>query len=65
MEERKLILQFLRKSSLPLKTGDIEKGTGLDRNTVQKVLNELSIEGILSLDRCFNKVINLEGGKNE
>ena len=63
MEKEKLILEILKESNKPLKVGDIEKKTGIDRNTVQKIINELELEGVVEYpDRCHNKVV-FKGGQ--
>ncbi len=64
MDTKSRVFLFLQKESLPIKTGDISKSLSLDRNTVQKILNELSIENKVKLDRCFNKVVYVEKGGN-
>ncbi|RMD46282.1 MAG: MarR family transcriptional regulator [Aquificota bacterium] len=63
MKEKEAVLKAIEEIGLPAKTGDIAKRTGLDRNIVQKILNELSIEGKVILDRCYNKVLK-RGGNN-
>ncbi len=63
MKEKEIVLKVIEEIGLPVKTGDIVKRTGLDRNKVQKILNELSLEGKLVLDRCYNKVLK-KGGNN-
>ena len=56
--ERK-ILDIIKNSNKPLKTGDIVNITGLDRNKVQKIINNLSLEGKIKIDKCYNKVLGL------
>ena len=58
------ILQVIKLSNKPLKTGDIEKLTGLPRNDVQKIINELALEGKIELDRCYNKILGLKQEDN-
>ena len=58
------ILQLIRLSNKPLKTGDLENLTGFDRNTVQKLVNELANEGKIEVDRCYNKVLGLKEDNN-
>lgn len=58
------ILEIIKLSNKPLKTGDIEKLTGIDRNTVQKVINNLALEGKIKIDRCYNKVLGLNQEDN-
>ncbi len=53
------ILEVIKLSNKPLKTGDIEKLTGINRNQVQKIINELALEGKIKVDRCYNKVLGL------
>jgi predicted transcriptional regulator len=61
------IFEVIKLSNKPLKVGDLEKLTNIDRNTVQKILNELHLEGKIRLDKCYNKVLGLnqEGNNNE
>lgn len=41
-----------------MKTGELEKLTGFDRNEIQKALNDMYIDGLIDFpDRCFNKVV--------
>jgi Mn-dependent DtxR family transcriptional regulator len=66
MSEKEKVFLFLQKNKLPVKTGDISKELKLDRNTVQKILNDLSLENKITLDRCFNKVVLVsKGGSND
>ncbi len=65
MKEKEAILSFLKNSKLPVKTGDLERNLGIDRNTVQKVINQLAIEGYIKTDTCYNKIISLKGEKDE
>jgi len=54
----KVILQILFKEDRPLKTGELERMTGFDRNDIQKALNNLYINGLVEFpDGCFNKVL--------
>ncbi len=63
MDKEKIILEILEKENKPLKVGDIERMTGIDRNSIQKIINKFEIEGIVIYpDRCHNKVV-LKGGQ--
>jgi len=54
----KVILQILFKEDRPLKTGELERMTGFDRNDIQKALNNLYINGLVEFPNgCFNKVL--------
>ncbi|NPA54125.1 MAG: hypothetical protein GXO21_05590 [Aquificae bacterium] len=65
MDLKEKIFSFLKEKNLPVKTGEISNNLNIDRNTVQKILNELSLENKIKLDRCFNKVLYVEkGGDN-
>ncbi len=60
------IFNIIRLSDKPLKVSDIEKLTGIDRNTIQKIVNDLAVEGKIELDRCYNKILRaLEDNNNE
>ena len=62
--DKEKVLDFVRRSNKPVKVGDIEKATGLDRNSVQKIVNQLAVEGLIELDRCYNKILGFRGDKN-
>ncbi len=63
MDREKQILEILKREKKPLKVGEIERLTGIDRNSVQKIINELEIKGLVDYpDRCHNKVI-FKGGQ--
>jgi Mn-dependent DtxR family transcriptional regulator len=63
MDEMKIILEILEKENKPLKVGDIERLTGIDRNSIQKIINELKTKGLVDYpDRCYNKVV-FKGGQ--
>lgn len=48
------ILDTLKMSSEPLKSADIAKQTGLDKNVVDKALKTLKEQGLIdSPKRCF------------
>ncbi len=58
MDKKDLVLDTILKSEKPLKVGDIERLTGLSRNEIQKILNDLYFEKKIQYpDRCHNKVI--------
>ncbi len=58
MTVEKVILKILFKEDRPLKTGELEKITGFDRNEIQKALNNLYMDGLVEFpDGCFNKVL--------
>ncbi len=61
MELERIIIMLLKDRQKPLKVGDIERITGVDRNTIQKVVNQLFIEEKVEVDRCYNKIIGLKG----
>ncbi len=53
-DKKKLVLEVMRKSGKPMKTGEIAKATGLDSKEVGKIIKELKKEGkISSPKRCF------------
>jgi len=53
-DKKKLVLEVMRKSGKPMKTGEIAKATGLDSKEVSKIIKELKKEGkISSPKRCF------------
>ncbi len=63
MDKEKIILEILKSESKPLKVGDIERITGIDRNSIQKIINKFETEGIVEYpDRCHNKVV-FKGGQ--
>ncbi len=53
------VFHFLSQEKLPIKTGDISKKLNIDRNTVQKILNDLYLEKKIILDKCYNKVLKV------
>jgi len=59
------ILNVIKNSNRPLKTGDLEKITNFDRNTIQKIINDLYLEGKIDLDRCHNKILGLKKEDNK
>ncbi|WP_096999517.1 MarR family transcriptional regulator [Persephonella hydrogeniphila] len=64
MDLEKFIIDILKKSKKPVKVGDIQRLTGYDRNSIQKTINKLSLEGRIEVDRCYNKIIGLKGEEN-
>lgn len=58
------LLEIIKLSNKPLKTDDIEKITGLDRNTIQKLINELVLEEKIKMDKCYNKILGLKQEDN-
>jgi len=65
MDVKKVVISAIKKTGCPVKIGQLERITGLDRNSLQKAVNQLSMEGKLQLDRCYNKILSLKGEKNE
>ncbi|WP_457638746.1 hypothetical protein [Persephonella sp.] len=65
MELEKAVIEAILKIGLPVKIGQLEKETGIDRNTLQKVVNDLSIKGILTTDRCYNKITAVKGESDD
>ena len=61
MDLEKVIIRLLKEGKRPIKVGDIERITGVDRNSIQKAVNRLSMEGKLEVDRCYNKITGLKG----
>lgn len=61
------ILEIIKNSNKPIKTGNLEKISNLSRNEVQKIINELYLEGKIKVDKCYNKVLGLsqEDNNNE
>ncbi len=54
MSSKVEILSALKKSGQPMKSGDLEKATGLKKTEVAKSIEELKKEGkIHSPKRCF------------
>jgi len=61
----KVILNILYKENRAMKTGELEKLTGFDRNEIQKALNDMYINGLVEFpDRCLNKVVLRKEEKN-
>ncbi|WP_293447755.1 hypothetical protein [Persephonella sp.] len=61
MDLEKVIIKLLKDGKKPVKVGDIERITGVDRNSIQKAVNRLVIEGKIEIDRCYNKILGLKG----
>ncbi len=58
MTIEKVILNILYRENRPMKTGELERLTGFDRNEIQKALNDMYLDGLVDFpDRCFNKVV--------
>jgi len=54
MDKKKIILDAMKKAGKPLRPGDVVKLTGLSKEEVSKLINELKKEGkISSPKRCF------------
>jgi Mn-dependent DtxR family transcriptional regulator len=64
MDIQRLIIDILKKSKKPVKVGDLERLTGCDRNSIQKAVNELSLQGKIEIDSCYNKILGLKGEHN-
>lgn len=53
-DKTKMVLLEMKKAGKPVRPGDIVKLTGLDKDEVSKILNELKKSGkITSPKRCF------------
>ncbi|WP_029522252.1 helix-turn-helix domain-containing protein [Persephonella sp. KM09-Lau-8] len=64
MDREKLILQIIKEAGKPLKVGELERLTGIDRNSIQKIVNELHINGLIKIDKCYNKILGVKGEQN-
>ena len=64
MNEKQLIFQIVKEAGKPLKVGELEKLTGIDRNSIQKIVNELHIDGLIKIDKCYNKILGVKGEQN-
>ncbi|HAE41947.1 MAG TPA: MarR family transcriptional regulator [Clostridiales bacterium] len=54
MDEKKKVLEAMSKAGKALKTGEIVELSGLDKKTVDKVMNELKKDDqIVSPKRCY------------
>lgn len=59
MDVKEIVLDTLKKSSKPLKAGEIAQAAGLDKALVDKAIKELKKEEkINSPKRCFYCVAN-------
>ncbi len=53
-DKTKMVLSEMKKAGKPVRPGDIVKMTGLDKDEVSKIVNELKQSGkITSPKRCF------------
>lgn len=53
-DKTKIVLSKMKKAGKPVRLGDIVKMTGLEKDEVSKILNELKKSGkITSPKRCF------------
>ncbi|WP_297455403.1 helix-turn-helix domain-containing protein [Persephonella sp.] len=64
MSKKQLIFQIVKEAGKPLKVGELEKLTGIDRNSIQKLVNELYIDGLIEIDKCHNKILGVKGEQN-
>jgi Mn-dependent DtxR family transcriptional regulator len=64
MNIREVVFEVIKSSDKPLKVGDIERITGIDRNSIQKVVNEMNVKGIIELDKCYNKILGIRENHN-
>jgi len=64
LDKEKLILQIIKEREKPLKVGELERLTGIDRNSIQKIVNELHINGLIEIDKCYNKILGVKGEQN-
>ncbi len=54
MQDNEKVIQAFKESSEPLNAGKVVDITGLDRKTVDKIMEKLKAEGtIISPKRCF------------
>jgi biotin operon repressor len=54
MDTKDTVLETLKKSSEPLKSGDVVEKTGLDKKDVDKAIKSLKDAGLIdSPKRCF------------
>ncbi|MCF7797596.1 MAG: MarR family transcriptional regulator [Lentisphaeria bacterium] len=57
MEKEKVILDAMRAAAKPLKAGDVAELTGIPKDEVSKIFNDLKkSEKIVSPKRCFYQV---------
>ena len=53
-EKKKIVLEAFKKLGKPVRPGDIQKETGLDKKEVSKIIKELKEEGkIIVPKRCY------------
>ncbi|WP_029520991.1 helix-turn-helix domain-containing protein [Persephonella sp. IF05-L8] len=64
MEKEKMVFQIIKDAGKPLKVGELERLTGMDRNSIQKIVNELHINGLIEIDKCYNKILGVKGEQN-
>jgi len=62
--EREIVLKVISEADRPLKVGEIERITGIDRNKIQKIINQFHIDGVIVLDKCYNKILGIKGEQN-
>lgn len=54
MDNKEAVLNALKNSSEPLRSGEIVEATGIDKKEVDKAIKELKKEGkIVSPKRCY------------
>ena len=54
MNQKEIVLSIMKDAAKPLRSGEIEELTGLDRKEVDKAMNELKGEALIfSPKRCF------------
>ncbi len=59
-----MVFQIIKDAGKPLKVGELERLTGMDRNSIQKIVNELHINGLIEIDKCYNKILGVKGEQN-
>ncbi len=53
-DEKKLVMEAMKKAAKPLRTGDIAKLTNLDSKSVSKIIKQLKQENlVVSPKRCY------------
>ncbi len=53
-DKKKIVLDAFKKFGKPVRPGDIQKATGLDKKEVSKIIKELKEEGkIIVPKRCY------------
>lgn len=54
-DKKQIVLEAIKRAGKPLRPGDVVKLTGLSKEEVSKLINELKKEGkISSPKRCFH-----------